>query len=1468
MTPDAPDTFEPAAAARPARRRRARWPFWLAGVAAFLLIVLPGIALWWISSDDSLDRMLRLAQRFLPADQTLVFTDAEGSITRGGSIGQLQWEKPGLALTIDGLRLDWSLREYFDGDMRVRTLHARNVLVRLTPVAEPPPEEPFVMPAELMLPVKVTVPLAINRLEIQSVGEEGAVASQVIGNIAAGYRFNGRHHALHLQSLAYGDSRAQAALQLDGRELTLAARIGASLRDPVAQVPLAMLVRLQADGTLAGGDAARIEVQLDAREQARAAPPPDAASLLRQLEPLAAGNGSDTAGSASQLARVDAQAILHPWRAQPVQQLDLQGQRLNAGAFHASAPATLIDAEARVQPVPEATSATWNLLVTLSNLQPGAWDAGRLPLRSVEVRGALSRELAVIETADVQLDGSVPAGSVHLTGRLPLGQGFQPTLRLQLEQMDLRPLMGSLPRTRIDGQVAMDPADAGDAEAGWQARIDIRNGLAGPLDAQRLPLDSLVATLHGTPSLLRAESLQLNSGDGQLQAEGEWLTDTRALKAQAALRRLPLRRIHRDLAGGPAELSGNLSVAGDLEAGLVFDADIRSDVAEDDAAAPRAEWELRAVETQGRWSPRRLQVARIHLDAFGATADGNDIDVTLPGMDSIQATLKAAAPGLALDADAQMRRSSGGGKLSLQLVSAEQLMDWMRGLPLVGERVPEMVATGGASLEADWQGGWRQWREGIERPSRHPDLRLDAMLSAQGLHVEMPAASSGTALVLDVDSLGASAAGNLAAATLLIDGDLRLNEVATALDVRMQMTRGESRARNPLWQFTFEQLRVAATLPEQAEPWQLQVSDGLQLSLAAGADDFELRAAAGQLILSPPADPVLRQQNLELAWQPMLWRQSAGVMNVQSSGTVSGLQPGWVDLLRLAPPPGPLENSGLRTDLVIDGEWNLQLDDELAVDVHLFRNAGDVWLLGPALPAADNALRPPAEDGIAAGLRTFDVRLQSVDEQLSFALDWDTEDAGTIKARAATQLARVPGGWKLADAAPLSGSIEARLQDTGIWGFLAPPGWRMQGTLQADIQLDGTVQDPQLRGPIEASGLTIRSVLDGVELNQGALRANLEGQQLQLQELTFQGGTGSKAYVSGISGNRTQPPRARGSMRATGTIDWSGIASAAPGDTGITVDMQAELDRMQVLVRNDRQLSLSGELTAGLAAGALRVRGDLNVDRATILLPEAGAPTLGDDVVVLRGDEPLEAIEALAVDEPRGGLQATRRMDVEIAIDLGRDLALHGQGITTRLEGELTVRSSTNPGQPFAVYGEVRTDEGRYRAWGQSLDVETGIVAFNGSYMNPALNLLAIRPEIEVRAGVRVTGTLLAPRVELYSDPPLPEAEKLSWVVLGRATAVSGGEGTSMQRAALGLLAGRAVSSLTDDLGVDELGLDESALSIGKRISDKFYVTYEAGLSGAASTLYIFYDLTRRLTLRGETGEASAVDLIYTIDYD
>jgi translocation and assembly module TamB len=241
---------------------------------------------------------------------------------------------------------------------------------------------------------------------------------------------------------------------------------------------------------------------------------------------------------------------------------------------------------------------------------------------------------------------------------------------------------------------------------------------------------------------------------------------------------------------------------------------------------------------------------------------------------------------------------------------------------------------------------------------------------------------------------------------------------------------------------------------------------------------------------------------------------------------------------------------------------------------------------------------------------------------------------------------------------------------------------------------------------------------------------------------------------------------------------------------------------------------------------------------------------------------------AVEARQARARLETRKPMDMEIKLDLGRDLALEGQGITTRLEGELTVRSASYGSDPFSIFGEVRTVEGRYRAWGQRLNVETGVVRFNGPYSNPSLDLLAIRPEIDVRAGVRVTGTLAAPRVQLYSDPDLPEGEKLSWVVLGRPSVIAGAEGSSMQQAALGLAAGQLTGKLASGIGVDELGLAESGVTVGKRLSNELYLTYEAGLSGATSTLFIFYDLTRRLTLRAQAGEASAVDMIYTIKYD
>ena len=48
------------------------------------------------------------------------------------------------------------------------------------------------------------------------------------------------------------------------------------------------------------------------------------------------------------------------------------------------------------------------------------------------------------------------------------------------------------------------------------------------------------------------------------------------------------------------------------------------------------------------------------------------------------------------------------------------------------------------------------------------------------------------------------------------------------------------------------------------------------------------------------------------------------------------------------------------------------------------------------------------------------------------------------------------------------------------------------------------------------------------------------------------------------------------------------------------------------------------------------------------------------------------------------------------------------------------------------------------------------------------LDIVAMRRTQTVDAGVALSGTAQAPRVRLVSNPELSDAEKLSWLVLGR----------------------------------------------------------------------------------------------------
>ena len=551
----------------------------------------------------------------------------------------------------------------------------------------------------------------------------------------------------------------------------------------------------------------------------------------------------------------------------------------------------------------------------------------------------------------------------------------------------------------------------------------------------------------------------------------------------------------------------------------------------------------------------------------------------------------------------------------------------------------------------------------------------------------------------------------------------------------------------------------------------------------------------------------------------------------------------------------------LLNDITLQGQAQWRVDQDLNASVTAERSQGDLRIKTDSTSGQSTA----------AGLRQAKVLVRMQNEQLTAELNWDSAQMGQAKAQLQSQLSRTSNGWQWSEQAPLSGSVRASLPQIGAWSVLAPPGWRVQGTLDADLTLSGTRSQPQWQGRLQADQLAARSAVQGIEFSQGQMQASLQGQTLVLERLSLRG--------AGAQG---------GELQGRGQVQFNS-GSKSPASSGTNplrtadLDLQIHAQNLRVSNRADRRLSVSGDVTARMSQGQLQLRGGLKADQALFVLPDNSTPSLGDDVVVFRpgmGELNLSALTAPV--EPNGPSNSWLGVpDVRVMLDLGSDFQLQGQGLNTRLNGQVELLSNTSTrGQP-RLSGQVRTDGGRYKAYGQQLNIDTGVLRFNGPYDNPSLDIIALRPNLPQKVGVQITGTALLPRIRLYADPDLPDADKLAWLVLGRSAANGGAESAVLQQAAVALLSGNGKSlsgELASSLGLDEISLGSgsrsdatatgAAVTLGKRLSKDFYLAYETSLSGAFGSLYIFYDLSRRLTLRAQAGEQSALDLIFTVRRD
>ncbi|TFZ00218.1 translocation/assembly module TamB domain-containing protein [Ramlibacter humi] len=1022
------------------------------------------------------------------------------------------------------------------------------------------------------------------------------------------------------------------------------------------------------------------------------------------------------------------------------------------------------------------------------------------PLAGFDLRGS------------VQPEGTQagPGAQARVTARVTPWAAM-PLERAQadFEGFDPAALWGQAPHLVLSGAVRTAPAGT----STWTLSGDLRNAEPGPWDKHRVPASRV--KLEGewrAPHFVLLRELDADAGGGRVRAQGVWEGED-AWKVEAALAGVNPAAVHTAMA--PLPLSGRATVRAQ-GAAWSFDTELaasgaraRQAPASNEIAATVGALELRSLRARGRWAEGQLALPLLQVATSDAKLDAA-VDVQ-PSARSGRGRAQLEAPGLLLRGVGSVGPRTGGGTVKLNADDLAAAQRWLQKIPGVPEALRSPQVMGRGELQLAWQGGW-------------DDPTVQGTLSLPLLQAVAPPGQPALWAVRDAT---AKLDGRLADARV----DLRAQAQAGTRALTLEAAGRGGRRANGAWQGQLASL--VASLRDSAigpGPWRVTLRRPMDFSWQAGR--FE--AGASEAVLAAPVTNGAPSQ-AEVSWDPVRW--SGG--QLRTAGRITGLPMTWIELVG-----GPqFAGSAFSGDMVFDAQWDALLGDTMRVRASLARRSGDVAVMAETAEGASARVQ--------AGVREARVTVEGEGESITAALRWDSERAGTAQARLTTRLARAGGGWSWPEDAPLSGQVRAQLPRLGVWSLVAPPGWRLRGSLNADVNVAGTRAEPSLTGTLAADDLALRSVVDGIALHDGRMRARLEGRRLVVSEFTLRG--------SGAQG---------GTVTGSGEGGWM--------RDGLQVRLDARLDRLRASIRTDRELTVSGTVQASMDSSSAAVRGQLRVDRARIVLPDETAPALGSDVVV-RNLPPGVSLGRNVPREPekQQPRSSGRPLVLAVALDLGDDFRVQGRGIGTRLAGTLNVGGETITAPRLT--GVINTVGGEYQAYGQRLDIERGVLRFTGPVDNPALDILAIRPRMAQRVGVQVTGTAQSPFVRLYAEPDLPEAEKLSWLVLGRASASGGAETALLQSAALALLESRSGRSGGKGpaalLGLDELGFrrdsaEGPAVTLGKRLGQNLYASYERSLSGALGTLYVFYDLSQRVTVRAQAGERAAVDLIFTFAYD
>ncbi|MCL4693748.1 MAG: translocation/assembly module TamB domain-containing protein, partial [Candidatus Hydrogenedentes bacterium] len=296
----------------------------------------------------------------------------------------------------------------------------------------------------------------------------------------------------------------------------------------------------------------------------------------------------------------------------------------------------------------------------------------------------------------------------------------------------------------------------------------------------------------------------------------------------------------------------------------------------------------------------------------------------------------------------------------------------------------------------------------------------------------------------------------------------------------------------------------------------------------------------------------------------------------------------------------------------------------------------------------------------------------------------------------------------------------------------------VRGQVNAELQIAGNISEPEVTGEATVVDARYENLETGTILED--LRVVIEGRNRELTVTEF-------AATDGVGG----------------TLNAEGKVDVLPRES-FPFSLDARLGNLRVASRDDLTGQVDGTLSVAGDMERAEIDGSLAIGPATVVLPNKGRVEYPELEVTEVGDPDGEVATAAPDAEDE------KKTPIEIALNV--DCAIPGkvyvrnQSLDTEWKGNLQVAGTADAPEITGTLSPVR---GQIYFLDRTFELQESTITLDGSSPpSPYLDLNASTRTADLTAQLHLYGVYPDVKLELQSDPALPEDEILARLLFDR----------------------------------------------------------------------------------------------------